>query len=228
MPDTDLAGEAMSTAAAAPRVPLLRGRLHQAAFFLTIPAGVTLVFLAHRAASRTAAVIYALSLAGMYGTSAAYHRLRWSPRARQWVKRFDHSMIFVFIAGTYTPFSLLVLHKPWSVVMLSVVWAGALAGIVLKMLDADGLKAVTGTLYIGLGWLAIVAGPQMVRGLSGTSIALLVTGGILYTTGAVVLARNRPNPSLRLFGYHEVWHSFVVGGSACHYVVVLLVILSAR
>jgi hemolysin III len=209
-------------------IPRFRGRLHQAAFFVAVPAGVALVIAAPTALSRAAAAIYALSLAGMYGTSALYHRMPWSPRARGWMKRLDHSMIFVLIAGTYTPFSLLVLSGAWRPVVLSVVWAGAAVGIVLKMVRIDGLKALAATLYIGLGWMVVVASPQMVRGLPAPAVALLATGGILYTIGAIVLATRRPDPSPAVFGYHEVWHAMVVGASLCHFAAVLLVVLALR
>ena len=208
--------------------PLFRGRLHQVAFFVAIPAGIALVVASPTTSARVAAIVYALALAGLYGTSALYHRLPWSPKARRWMQRLDHSMIFVLIAGTYTPFALLVLHGAAQVVVLTVVWVGAIVGVVLKMVRIDGLKAVTATLYIGLGWLAIVAAPQIYRGLSGVSIGLLLAGGLLYTAGAIMFAAKRPNPSPRVFGYHEVWHSMVIGGSACHFVVILLLILALR
>jgi hemolysin III len=209
-------------------VPRFRGRLHQAAFFVAVPAGVALVTAAPTALSRTAAAIFAASLAGLYGTSALYHRMPWSPRARGWMKRLDHSMIFVLIAGTYTPFSLLVLSGTWRVAVLSVVWAGAAVGIVLKMVRIDGLKALAATLYIGLGWMVVVASPQMVRGLPPVAVALVATGGILYTIGAIVLATHRPDPSPTVFGYHEIWHAMVVGASLCHFAAVFLVVLALR
>jgi hemolysin III len=210
-----------------PEFPRLRGRLHQVAFFVAVPAGVALVAAAPSALARVAAAIYAVSLAGLYGTSALYHRLPWSPRARRWMRRLDHSMIFVLIAGTYTPFSLLVLTGAWRVALLSVVWAGAAVGIALKMVRIDGLKAVTATLYIGLGWMVVVASPQILRGLSPVGTVLLVAGGLLYTLGAIVFASRRPDPSPAVFGYHEVWHSMVIGGSLCHFLAVLLVVLTA-
>jgi hemolysin III len=211
-----------------PEVPRLRGRLHQAAFFVAVPAGTALVAAAPTAMSRAAAAIYATSLSGLYGISALYHRLPWSPRSRGWMRRLDHSMIFVLIAGTYTPFSLLVLTGIWRTVVLSVVWAGAALGIVLKMARIDGLKALAATLYIGLGWMVVAAWPQMVRGLSPAGAVLVATGGLLYTIGAIIFATRRPDPSPAVFGYHEVWHSMVIGGSACHFVAVLLVVLALR
>jgi hemolysin III len=208
--------------------PRLRGRFHQAAFLVSVPAGLALVAVAPTTVARWAAVVFALSLTALYGTSAAYHRLTWSPRAHRWMKRLDHSMIFMLIAGTYTPFSLLVLPWPWSVVMLSVASVGAAAGIVMKMVRIDGLGAVTGTLYVALGWLAIVALPHILRGLSGVAVGLLFSGGALYTAGAVVLARGRPNPRPSTFGYHEIWHSMVIGGSLCHYALVFLIVVGIR
>jgi len=209
----------------APGAPLLRGRLHQAAFFLAVPGGVVLVVMAKGSTARVAAVVYALALAGMYGVSALYHRLPWSAGARRWMRRLDHSMIFVLIAGSYTPFSLLVLHGPWRWVVFGIVWGGAAIGVTLKMVRIDGLKAVAGALYIGLGWVIVIAAPQLFGALSWAAGALIVIGGLLYTAGAIVFASKRPDPSPRFFGYHEVWHSMVVGGSMCHYAAVTLVLL---
>ena len=208
--------------------PRLRGRLHQVAFFVAVPAGVVLVSVAPTARARFAAAIYALSLAGLYGSSTLYHRLPWSPRSLRWMKRLDHSMIFVLIAGTYTPLALLVLHGPWRVATLSVVWGGAALGIVLKLVRIDGLHALTGALYIALGWMAVLAMPEIVRGISGPAVGLLFSGGVLYTAGAVVLARNRPNPIPSTYGYHEIWHTCVIAATACHYSLILLITLGAR
>lgn len=194
---------------------------------MSVPAGIVLVLVAKTTAARVAGIVFALSLAGLYGASAAYHRVRWSPTWLRRMKRLDHSLIFVLIAGSYTPFSLLVLPPPWSVVILSLVWGGALAGIVLKMVRVDGFHGLTGTLYIVLGWVVLVGLPQLVRGLSAPGLALVVTGGVLYTLGAIVLARKRPDPRPATFGYHEVWHSMVIGGSLCHYTAVFLVFLRA-
>lgn len=209
-------------------VPTWRGRLHQIAFFVAIPAGVALVALARGTSARVVATVYALSLVGLYGTSAAYHRLARSPGARRWMKRLDHSMIFVLIAGTVTPVAALVLSPPWSVVLLIVVWGGAALGVALKMFVVEGFQVLTGTLYIVLGWVAILTLPQLVHRMSVASLVLVVAGGVLYTVGATVLLRRRPDPAPSTFGYHEVWHSMVVAASACHYVAVLLIVLAFR
>jgi len=209
---------------APPVKPLLRGWIHLVAFFVSIPAGVVLVLLAQSAAARVAAAIYALSLTSLFGASAAYHRVRWSPRASRRMKRLDHSMIFVLIAGSYTPISILVLHGAWSVVILSIAWAGAVLGIALKLARIDGLHGVTGILYMGLGWLATIALPQLVRGMTVAQLVLLVTGGLLYTAGAIVFASRRPDPRPAIFGFHEVWHSFMVAAAACHFAMIALVL----
>ena len=140
------------------------------------------------------------------------------------MKRLDHSMIFVLIAGSYTPISILVLHGAWSVVILSIAWAGAVLGITLKLARIDGLHGVTGILYIGLGWLATIALPQLVRGMTLPQLTLLVTGGLLYTAGAIVFASKRPDPRPAIFGFHEVWHSFMVAAAACHFAMIALVL----
>ena len=208
--------------------PRMRGRFHQIAFFASIPAGIALILIAPNAKAKVAVIIFAVALAGLYASSAAYHRLHWSPKALSRMKRLDHSMIFVLIAGTYTPFSLLVLHGALSIVMLCLVWAGALAGIVMKLVRVDGLKVLTGFMYIALGWIAVLGAPQIYHYLSGTTLALLFAGGLLYSLGALVLVTHKPDPNPRVFGYHEVWHSMVIGGGICHYCVILLVVIGLR
>ena len=218
----------MSTQAAAPPKPLLRGWIHEIACFASIPAGVVLVLAAPTARGRIAAAVFAASLVGMYGISAAYHRGSWDPRRKRALKRIDHSMIFVLIAGTYTPFALLVLHGTVAAVLLFVVWSGAAAGVALKVAKVDGLAALSGALYIVLGWLVVALTPQLLRALSPTEVVLTAAGGIAYTLGAIVLAGHRPNPSPRVFGYHEVWHVLTVVGAACHFTVFTLVLHGIR
>jgi hemolysin III len=215
------------TAALEPFRPRLRGRIHQVAFFVSIPMGVALVALAQGPAATTAAAVYAVSLSAVLGTSAAYHLGGWSPRARRWMKRLDHSMIYVLIAGSYTPVTVLVLHGPWEAVLLSVVWAGAVIGITLKMARPDGLSVISAVLYMAMGWLALVALPQLVSGMTPAEVVLMVAGGLFYTVGAIVFAARRPDPRPEVFGYHEVWHSFMVAGAGCHYAMILLVLVAA-
>ena len=204
--------------------PRLRGRMHQIAFFVSIPAGIALIAIARDAAARVGASIFAATLAGLYGVSAAYHRGRWSDRALRLMRRLDHSMIFVFIAGTYTPVTLLALRPAWGITMLVLAWSGAAVGVLVTVLRLERWHAVGFVMYLVLGWLAVVAGPQLASSLSSMELALLVVGGLLYTVGAVVLARGRPDPHPAVFGYHEVWHTFVVGANTCHFALVLLLV----
>jgi hemolysin III len=204
--------------------PRLRGWLHQIAFVVSIPAGIALVALARGAEARVGAAIFAASLTGLYGVSAAYHRGGWSGRALLRMRRLDHSMIFVLIAGSYTPVTLLALHPGWGITLLVLAWVGAATGVLVTVVRLERWPNLGFVMYIVLGWLAIVAGPQLVRTLSGVELALLVAGGVLYTVGAIVLARKRPDPRPHVFGYHEVWHSFTLGAGAAHFLLVLMLV----
>lgn len=207
-----------------PSVPRLRGRLHQAAFFVSLPLGASLVALARTGMARVASLVFAVSLSAVFAASAAYHRGDWSDRARRWMRRLDHSMIFVLIAGTYTPFCLLVIGGGWGLGLLVLIWAGAAAGIILKLVALEKLRRLGAALYLVLGWLALLALPLLIRGLTALELSLVVAGGVLYTLGAVVLLRRRPNPSPAVFGYHEIWHALGVAAGGLHYVAVLLVV----
>jgi hemolysin III len=194
------------------------------AFFGSIPAGVALVYAARGATARAAAAVYALSLVALYGVSSLYHRLNWTPRVRRLMRRTDHAMIYVLIAGSYTPFSVLGMRGTLRWVVLGAVWAVAVVGAALKFGWFDHVHRLGGPLYIALGWFAVVGAPQFVRNLSGPVLALVVVGGVLYTVGAIVLLRRKPDPFPAVFGYHEVWHSFVVCASVCHYVAAMMLV----
>ncbi len=200
--------------------PLLRGWLHAAIFLVAIPAGITLVARANGAAATAGASIYAASLLLLFGTSASYHRLARSPQARRVMRRLDHSMIFVLIAGTYTPVCLLVLPRVWCVTLLAVVWTVALVGIALKTVAFDRFKVLQYALYPLLGWAAVGALPAMYHRLSAGQLFFLVAGGLLYSVGLPVLLTKRPNPWPRVFGYHEIWHVFTVVAAAAHFVLI--------
>jgi hemolysin III len=208
-------------------IPRFRGRLHQAAFFAAVPAGIVLVAVAHTATGRLAAAVYAAGLVGLFGVSAAYHRLRWSPRSRATMKRADHSMIYVFIAATTTPVSL-ALPAPWSIMLVCTVWAGAVAGVALKLIRIDGFALATAFLYLALGWLSLAFAPELLHRVGVAPVVLIVLGGLLFTAGAIVFRGRRPDPAPATFGYHEVWHAFVVGAATCHFVAVLLIVMPAR
>ena len=188
---------------------------------MSIPAGAALVAVASGALARTTAAVFAVGLTGLYGVSAAYHRGRWSDRVRLVMKHLDHSMIFVFIAASYTPVALLALRPTGGAGLVLAAWAGAALGVVVTILRLERWHRVGFALYLVLGWLAVVALPRLVVALSGLELALLVTGGVLYTIGAVILAAKRPDPRPEVFGYHEVWHTLVVAASACHFALVM-------
>jgi len=205
--------------------PRLRGRLHEVAFFVSLPAGLVLVLSASGPKAVVAAAIYWLALSSQFGVSAAYHLGMWSEVGRERMRTLDHATIFVLIAGTYTPFCLLVLHGAAAIVVLVIVWAGAALGIAMKVYRVD-LHVVSGFLYLGLGWVAVIVFPAFLRDLSTTELALMVAGGVLYSGGALVLALHRPNPWPRTFGYHEVWHAATIGATACLYTAILSVLLA--
>ncbi|MFL5902197.1 MAG: hemolysin III family protein, partial [Solirubrobacteraceae bacterium] len=164
--------------------PRMRGVVHEYAFFVALAAGAGLLVAAPTAKARLAAAIYVAGLAGLLGTSALYHRVTWrKPNVRRWLRRLDHSMIFVLVAGTYTPFALLVLAPALGWAVLGVVWGGALAGVVISLLWIDAPRWLTAALYVVLGWVSIVIMPQLWDRAGVLAVALLATGGVLYTVG---------------------------------------------
>jgi hemolysin III len=196
--------------------PTWRGWLHASTFVAAIPAGVLLIIAASGAAARAAASVYAAAVLLLFGTSAGYHLLARSERARRIMQRLDHSMIFVLIAGTYVPMCVVALPPAWGIPLLVVVSAGALAGVVTKLV-AFRVQWVGYVLYPLLGWLAIVAAPALVIHLSAAQLALVAAGGVVYTIGIPVLALHRPDPWPRAFGYHEVWHSCTILAAVFHF-----------
>ena len=208
--------------------PLFRGRLHQIGFFVVVPAGILLIAGARSPVARVAATVYAIALAGMYGTSALYHRLPWSPNGRRWMKRLDHSMIFVLIAGTYTPVALLALHGGLATAILIVVWASALGGVIFKLAWIDAPKWLFALVYVALGWVSLAVIGELPETIGWLGVAGLAAGGLLYTAGAVVYASGRPDPSPRVFGYHEVFHALVLAAAALHYAVIAFAVLPHR
>jgi len=206
--------------------PRLRGVLHQWAFFVSVVGGVVLVVAAPAGRATLATAIYAVSVAALFGVSALYHRITWaSADARRWMRRLDHTMIFFLIAGTYTPFCLLVLDGTLATAILCAVWGGALAGIVLNLVWIDSPKWVTAVVYVSVGWVAIIAFPDLTSELGVMAIVLLGLGGLLYTLGAVVYARKKPDPSPAVFGYHEIFHALVIAAAALQYAVIAFCVL---
>ncbi|MFL5897862.1 MAG: hemolysin III family protein [Solirubrobacterales bacterium] len=198
--------------------PKLRGVSHEWAFFLSLGFGATLIILAKTPKATLAVGIYAVSLSALFGTSALYHRVNWArPSARQWMRRLDHSMIFFLIAGTYTPFALLVLHGNLAMAILAVVWIGAIAGAIVEMVWIDHPKWASALIYLALGWVAVAAFPELWTSMGVAGTLLVAFGGLLYTAGAVVYATQRPNPNPAVFGYHEVFHLFVIAAATAQY-----------
>jgi hemolysin III len=207
--------------------PRLRGVSHQWAFFVSLGAGAALVLAASGAREVVAMSIYAFSLSAMLGTSALYHRVTWTPEVRQWMRRLDHTTIFIFIAGTYTPFALLVMHGTLAHLVLIVVWATAAAGVVLNLLWIGAPYWVTVAVYLSTGWVAIVTLPQLWDEIGPVGVGLIALGGALYTAGAVVYARRKPDPRPEVFGYHEIFHVLVIAAAAVQYVAVAAYALPA-
>lgn len=204
--------------------PHWRGRIHAWAFFLAIPAVIVLLLIADRVSSRIGAAIFGASLVAVYGVSAAYHRLARTPRAQRIMQRLDHSMIFVLIAGTYTPVCLVALDSTWRLTMLAAVWGLAGLGIATKFWGSDLLVRASNSLYLIMGWLAILALPILIETLGPTAFSLMVLGGVLYTTGAVLFHLQRPDPNPAVFGYHEIWHTFTVLAGVSHFAMVAIVV----
>ena len=206
--------------------PRLRGVSHQWAFFVSVGLGVALVITAPSGTATAAAAVYAACVAMLFGSSALYHRRNWKhPNARRWMRRLDHSAIFLLIAGSYTPFSLLVLDGTLADVVFAVVWAGALGGIVLKLVWIDAPNWLVATIYVLLGWVAVAAAPGLVSELGFTASGMVGLGGILYTAGAIVYARHRPDPVPTVFGYHEVFHVLVILAAGLQYAVIAFWVL---
>jgi hemolysin III len=216
---------------AAPEIllkPRLRGVSHQWAALVAVVLLVPLALTAQGGRARLAALVYGVAVCGLFGVSALYHRHDWGPRARAWMRRADHSMIFVFIAATYTPVALLVLHGTLATVILAVVWGGAAGGVILNLLWTTAPKWVSALVYVALGWVAIAAVPQLWDSLGWLAVLGLGAGGLLYTAGAVVYARGRPDPVPQVFGYHEVFPVLVLAAAAAHYAVIAFGVLPHR
>ncbi len=212
----------ISVATGLPR-PSWRGRVHSWAFFASIPAALALVMFADGVKTRVAVLIYGISLMAVFGVSAAYHRLAHSEAAQRRMQRLDHSTIYVMIAGTYTPVCLVALPPAWGISALSVVWACAIGGIALKLMGSERWMRWSNGFYPLLGWAALVLTPVLVRSLTAPELWLLVFGGALYSVGAVVFLRRRPDPLPQVFGYHEIWHAFTVAAGVAHFAMVTLV-----
>lgn len=206
---------------AQPLVPRLRGVSHAFAFVLSVLAAVVLIVLAPAGRATVAAAIYGAGLIALFGGSALYHRWPGPARVKPVLQRIDHSTIFVFIAASYTPIALIVLRGPLVSVLLSVAWTGAAMGVAFSLGWIQAPRAVIAASYLALGWVAVIAIPQLLAELQAAPLVLLGTGGLLYSIGAVIYARQRPDPWPRTFGFHEIFHALVIAAAAAHYVAVV-------
>ena len=205
--------------------PKLRGWLHLAATPLSLAASIVLVCLAPTTPTKIGSAVYLACSLILFGVSATYHRFYWAPRWETMWKRLDHSNIFLLIAGTYTPLTIALLDRADGTILLSVVWGGALAGILLNLFWPTAPRWLTTLIYVALGWVAVWYLPQLWAGGGPAVVWLIVAGGVLYTLGAIVYGMKKPDPSPTWFGFHEIFHAFTVAAWACHCVAVYLAVL---
>jgi hemolysin III len=199
--------------------PRLRGVSHEIAAFLACPAALALAALARSGSARVGAATYGASLFLLFAVSALYHRPTWSPRAREIMWRVDHSAIFVLIAGTFTPLCL-AMRSIIGELLLFTVWLLAAVGVAISIFWVRAPKRLMTAFYLAMGWLAVPVLPALRATIGAGTLSLLLVGGVLYTTGAVIYAARRPDPFPNVFGFHEIFHLFVVAAAACHFVVV--------
>jgi hemolysin III len=207
-----------------PPKPRLRGALHLVAFPVSLLAGGVLLALADDPAERWACLVYTAAAAVLFGCSALYHRGTWDARTHARLRRLDHSNIFLMIAGTYTPLCVALLEGTTRVVVLVVVWVGALAGIVFRVAWLDAPAWLYTPFYVALGWVAIAVLPSLAKAGGAAVTALVVGGGVAYSAGGTVYALRRPDPAPATFGYHELFHTGTIVGYVCHYVAIALAV----
>jgi len=212
-------GEGAPAALARPR---WRGVIHQYAFFASLPVGVGLVAWAPSPRAAVATAVYAGTVSSLFAVSALYHRVTWSPRARQRMRRLDHAMIFAVIAGAYTPWALLILHGPLAEAILIGLWASVLGGVILNVAWIDAPKTLTAVVYALIGLTTAGALPQLFAHLGPAGASLLIVAGALSATGGTVYALRRPNPAPTTFGYHEVFHALVTAALALLYLAIAI------
>jgi hemolysin III len=207
--------------------PKLRGWLHAATTPLALAAGIVLIALAPTAPSRASAAVFAVTAFLLFGTSAVYHRGTWSPKVRMLLKRLDHSNIFLIIAGTYTPFAILLLPRNEARTLLLVIWGGAIGGMLFRIFWVSAPRWLYTPIYVALGWVAVIYLPDFLNRGGVAVLVLIIVGGALYSLGALVYGLKRPDPSPRWFGFHEIFHTCTVVAFVVHYIAVSLAVYSA-
>ncbi len=203
-----------------PTKPRMRGWLHFYAFFTSVVCGIVLVSLA----PLPSVAIYSVTICGLFGISALYHRRVWSARGYQIMRRLDHSMIFIFIAGTYTPFCALLLPPGKATLLLAIVWGGALGGAAMSLIWPHAPRWVSAPLYLALGWVAVAILPDILHNGGVTALVLLLVGGAVYSVGALFYALRRPNPWPTVFGHHEFFHACTIVAAVCHQIAIYFVV----
>ena len=208
-----------------PRVkPLLRGVFHEVGFLLVVALSVPLALSTEGGRALTSAIVFSACLAACFGASALYHRPTWTPRVRPWLERLDHAAIYLLIAGTYTPFGLLVLSRNWAIPVLSIVYTGAALAILTKLFWVGAPKPLSAAIAVLLGWVAVAAVTQLVK-VGPAAFILVMAGGAFYTVGAVIYTLRRPDPRPAVFGYHELFHVCTIAAAACQYVAIAFFVL---
>ena len=211
--------------AASARVkPRLRGVFHELGFYVALGLGFALVATADAGRARVAAVVFSACVILCFGASALYHRPTWTPPVRAWLARLDHAGVYLLIAGSYTPFGLLVMSKEWAIPVLTIVWSGALAAILVKLLWVRSPKWLSAAIGLGLGWVAVAAISQLLS-LPLVGVLLVAAGGLLYTGGAIVYIRRRPDPLPSILGYHELFHLLTLAATGCLYASIAFFVL---
>lgn len=221
LPLIEAAGDAIAEAEAEAK-PSWRGWIHAATVPLALVAGIVLVLVADGASARLSTAVYALSSVLMFGVSAVYHRFTWQERTRVLLKRFDHANIFLLIAGSYTPISLLTLPSPTDWILLTVIWGGALLGIAFRVFWIGAPRWLYVPIYLALGWAAVAFLPQIWAANALTAV-LVIAGGLAYTVGAIIYGMKRPNPVPGHFGFHEIFHACTFIAFVCHFTAILIV-----
>ncbi|MEV4417674.1 hemolysin III family protein [Catellatospora sp. NPDC049609] len=209
--------------------PRMRGRLHVYGFFVAVVCGMVMVGVAATRpgpAAVASAAVYCVTVCALFAVSGLYHRRVWSERGYQTMRRLDHAMIFVFIAGTYTPLCVLLLSQAKAALVLTLVWIGALAGVTVSMIRPGAPRSVFALMYLGLGWAAVVILPDVAQVGGTVALSLLAAGGLVYSAGAVLFALRRPDPWPAVFGHHEVFHACTLVAALCHHIAIYLAILA--
>jgi hemolysin III len=208
--------------------PRLRGVSHLSMFPVAVVAAIPLLFIGRSSTAVISAVVFGTGVAAMFGVSGFYHVVTWTPRARSWLARLDHATVYGLIAATYTPFGLLVLDGAWRVTVLAIVWTGAAFAILMKLFWVHAPKWLSAAVGLALGWAGVAAMPEIESKIGLTGLLFLAAGGLFYTVGGIIYALRRPNPVPGVFGYHELFHAFVIVAVALQYIAVAVYVLPGR